>query len=60
MLELQPKKSNYNTARLVVHALQTAQEKKAGFVARKVLMKPYMLRQDNDNSDRDTEELFFV
>jgi hypothetical protein len=61
VLELRPKKpAGISEAKLVIHAIETPREIRDSSVARKVLIRPTILRQTNENFEKDPEEAFFV
>lgn len=61
MLELRPRKpAGITEAKLIIHAIETPKEISDGQVARKVLIRPLLLRQTNDHIEKDAEEAFFV
>lgn len=47
-------------ARLDIHAIKTPQEIQQGFVARKLSLRPHILRYSNDNFEKPAEDIFFV
>ena len=62
MLELRPQTEPDKTkAKLILHAIETPQEKKQGFMARKVFVKPsYLKHSEQFEVQKDTEDAFFV
>ena len=61
VLELKPKKPlGITEVKLIVHAIETSKEIQDGFVTRKVFIKPIIMRQTNENFEKDVEEAFFV